>query len=54
MMVKKIHFRSVPTSKGSRRRTKPLTQLVFEPMDAALVGAALIAVMWMKWFAARV
>lgn len=53
-MVKKIHFRSVPTAKGRRRRTKPHIQLVIEPMDVALLGAAVLAVMWMQWFAAGI
>ena len=50
-MVKRMHFRSVPTSEGRRRRTKPHIQLIFEPMDAALLGAALVAVLWMQWIA---
>jgi hypothetical protein len=47
-MVKKIRFQEIRATRG--RRGAPRGFFVLEPLDAALIGAAIAALMWLQWF----
>jgi hypothetical protein len=46
-MVKKIRFQEIRTSR--RRPSGPRTAWVLEPLDGALIGAALLALAFLQW-----
>jgi hypothetical protein len=46
-MVKKIRYQEIRTSR--RRPRGPRSAWVLEPLDGALIGAALLAVAWLQW-----
>lgn len=46
-MVKKIRFQELRS--GHRRRGRPRGAWMLEPTDLALIGAALVAALWLQW-----
>ena len=46
-MVKKIRFQEIRAAR--RRRSEPPSAWLIEPLDGALIGAALLALLWLQW-----
>lgn len=51
-MVKKIRFQETRSLRN--RRSAPRGFFVLEPHDAALIGVAIAAVIWLQWFSSSV
>lgn len=49
-MVKKIRLQEAHPA--HRRRKEPRSAWILEPVDGALIGAAILAALWLQWISA--